>query len=94
MTGFPPSPYYTGLNAPIGEEYDLTDLAVEGAIPAEVEGTFFRATPDPAYPPFLPDNAAALSGDGMISALPTNPKWQAWTVPSPIPRRSGTQDGC
>jgi carotenoid cleavage dioxygenase-like enzyme len=69
MTGFPPSPYYTGLNTPLGEEYDLTDLVVEGAIPPEVEGTFFRATPDPAYPPFLPDNAAALSGDGMISAL-------------------------
>jgi carotenoid cleavage dioxygenase len=69
MTGFPPSPYYTGLNRPIGEEYDLAELAVEGSIPAEVGGTFFRATPDPAYPPFLPDNAAALSGDGMISAL-------------------------
>jgi carotenoid cleavage dioxygenase-like enzyme len=69
MTGFPPSPYYTGLNAPVGEEYDLDDLAVEGEIPAEVEGSFFRATPDPAFPPFLPDNAAALSGDGMISAL-------------------------
>jgi carotenoid cleavage dioxygenase-like enzyme len=69
MTGFPPSPYYTGLNAPVCEEYDLSDLAIEGAIPKEIEGTFFRATPDPAYPPFLPDNAAALSGDGMISAL-------------------------
>jgi carotenoid cleavage dioxygenase len=69
MTGFPPSPYYTGLNRPIGEEYDLTDLAIEGEIPSEVQGCFFRATPDPAYPPFLPDNAAALSGDGMISAL-------------------------
>ncbi len=69
MTSFPPSPYYTGLNAPVGEEYDLADLIVEGTIPAEVKGSFFRATPDPAYPPFLADNAAALSGDGMISAL-------------------------
>jgi carotenoid cleavage dioxygenase-like enzyme len=69
MSGFPPNPWYTGLNTPLGEEYDLEDLAIEGSIPAEVEGTFFRATPDPAYPPFLPDNAAALSGDGMISAL-------------------------
>jgi carotenoid cleavage dioxygenase-like enzyme len=69
MSGFPPSPWYTGLNTPLGEEYDLDDLSVEGEIPGEVEGTFFRATPDPAYPPFLPDNAAALSGDGMISAL-------------------------
>ncbi|MDE2042354.1 MAG: carotenoid oxygenase family protein, partial [Alphaproteobacteria bacterium] len=72
MNTFPPNPYYTGLNTPIGEEYDLDDLVVEGIIPAEIEGTFFRATPDPAYPPFLPDNAAALSGDGMISALRIN----------------------
>jgi carotenoid cleavage dioxygenase-like enzyme len=69
MSGFPPSPWYTGLNTPLGEEYDLADLTVEGAIPPEVAGTFFRATPDPAYPPFMPDSAAALSGDGMISAL-------------------------
>jgi carotenoid cleavage dioxygenase-like enzyme len=69
MTGFPASPWYAGLNAPIGEEYDLDALSVEGVIPDEVEGVFFRATPDPAYPPFMPDNATALSGDGMISAL-------------------------
>ncbi len=69
MTGFPQSPEYYGLNAPVGAEYDVADLPVEGVIPADVEGTFFRAVPDPAYPPFMPDNAAALSGDGMISAI-------------------------
>ena len=69
MSGFPQHPNYLGLNRPLGEEYDLRDLPVEGALPAEVEGTFFRAVPDPAFPPFLEDAGAVLSGDGMISAI-------------------------
>ncbi len=69
MNSFPKTMDYAGLNAPIGEEYDITDLVVEGQIPAEVEGSFFRATPDPAFPPFIEDSAASLSGDGVISAL-------------------------
>jgi carotenoid cleavage dioxygenase-like enzyme len=69
MGRFPDSPEYTGLNTPLGEEYEIPDLAIEGRIPAEVEGVFFRAVPDPAFPPFMPDGAAVLSGDGMISAI-------------------------
>lgn len=69
MAEFPETPDYFGLNKPIGQEYDHADLEVEGAIPEEVAGTFFRAVPDPAYPPFIEDAAAALSGDGMISAI-------------------------
>lgn len=69
MGGFPQHPNYVGLNAPLGEEYDIEGLDVEGAIPPEVEGSFFRAVPNPAYPPFLEDSAAFLSGDGMISAI-------------------------
>lgn len=67
--GFPPIPDYIGLNAPRGEEYTLENLEVEGTIPPEVEGTFFRAIPDPAFPPFMEDSAASLSGDGMVSAI-------------------------
>jgi len=69
MNTFPDSPDYTGLNTPVGEEYDIARLEVEGELPAEVEGTFFRAVPDPAFPPFIEDSGALLSGDGMISAI-------------------------
>jgi len=69
MDGFPVTPEYSGLNAPLGQEYELPDLTVEGRIPADVEGTFFRAVPDPAFPPFIEDGGAVLSGDGMISAV-------------------------
>ncbi len=69
MPGFPDSANYTGLNTPQRQEYTLADLAVEGAIPADVEGTFFRAVPDPAFAPFMEDGGAILSADGMISAI-------------------------
>lgn len=69
MSGFPQHPNYLGLNTPQGEEYRIDDLEVIGTIPAEVEGTFFRAVPDPAFPPFIEDAAASLSGDGMLSAV-------------------------
>lgn len=69
MSGFPQHPDYTGLNTPQGEEYDIAGLAIEGALPPEVEGAFFRAVPDPAFPPLMEDSAAFLSGDGMISAI-------------------------
>jgi carotenoid cleavage dioxygenase len=66
---FPQSPDYMGLNRPVGAEYDVADLKVAGTIPADVAGCFFRAVPDPAYPPFMEDGGAILSGDGMISAI-------------------------
>jgi carotenoid cleavage dioxygenase-like enzyme len=66
---FPTTPEFTGLNTPIGAEYELKRLKVEGRLPAEVFGTFFRAIPDPAFPPFVEDGAAVLSGDGMVSAM-------------------------
>jgi carotenoid cleavage dioxygenase len=69
MKQFPNTPEYTGLNTPIGEEYDLARLEITGRIPASVRGTHFRVAPDPAFPPFLDDPGAILSGDGMVSAL-------------------------
>jgi carotenoid cleavage dioxygenase-like enzyme len=68
MAGYPQTPEFTGLNTPVAQEYSLSTLAVEGTIPPEVEGVFFRATPDPAFPTLIPDDTL-LSGDGMISAL-------------------------
>src|SRR6185503_9033156 len=66
MTAFPDSPQFTALNAPVRIEWQAQDLEVEGTIPAEIEGAFFRAVPDPAHPPLHEDDHA-LSGDGMVS---------------------------
>lgn len=67
--GFPAAPEYIGLNTPQRAEYAVADLPVAGTIPADVVGTFFRAVPDPAFPPFIADAGAILSADGMISAI-------------------------
>jgi len=47
-------------------EISLRDLEVEGEIPAEIEGAFFRAVPDNAYAPMFPDDIA-LNANGMVA---------------------------
>ena len=71
MTGFPQTPYFIGLNEPVGKEVAFTGLAIEGTLPAEVRGSFYRAVPDPAYPPKFADDHT-LSADGMVSRLSFN----------------------
>jgi carotenoid cleavage dioxygenase-like enzyme len=67
-TSFPSSPDFIGHNAPSRIECDLFDLVVEGAIPHDFDGTWFRSIPDPQFPPMLGDDTM-LSGDGMVSAF-------------------------
>ncbi len=68
MTGFPQIPDFIGLNRPVGIDCTFEDLAIEGHLPAEIEGSFFRAVPDPKFAPLFDDDNA-LSGDGMISRI-------------------------
>ncbi len=66
MKAYPPTLHFTGLNAPVRTEASIRSLPVHGEIPAEIEGAFFRAVPDPAHPPMFEDDHF-LSGDGMIA---------------------------
>lgn len=56
---------FQGFNEPIGVEWCDYNLDVEGNIPDEIQGAFFRAVPDPGFPPFI-DKDTYISGDGMI----------------------------
>ena len=67
-TSFPNSPDFIGHNAPSRIECDLFDLVVEGTLPQDLDGTWFRSIPDPQFPPMLGDDTN-LSGDGMVSAF-------------------------
>jgi carotenoid cleavage dioxygenase-like enzyme len=59
---------FQGFNAPSRIECDVYDLIVEGEIPAEIGGSWYRAIPDHAFPPkFAKDTY--LSGDGMVSLM-------------------------
>lgn len=65
---YPDTVHYRGLNTPTHIEASAHDLQVEGEIPAEIDGAFFRALHDPAYPPRFEDDVI-LSRDGMISKI-------------------------
>ena len=63
---FPDTMDFSGFNAPSRVECDIYDLIVEGRIPEEINGVWYRLTPDAQYPPML-GHDTYLSGDGMIS---------------------------
>src|SRR5690554_2236413 len=65
---FPASMDFSGHNEPCRMECDIYDLVVEGELPREINGAWYRSVPDPQYPPRLGDDVF-ISGDGMISAF-------------------------
>lgn len=65
---FPDDPIYQGFDAPGRVEAHVFDLEVEGKVPAELDGTFFRVAPDPQWPPKL-GHDIFFNGDGMVCAF-------------------------
>jgi carotenoid cleavage dioxygenase-like enzyme len=63
---FPETMDFGGFNAPSRVECDIRDLVVDGTVPADIRGRWYRMTPDPQYPPML-GHDTYLSGDGMMS---------------------------
>lgn len=66
MAKFPKTPSFTGVFEPIRIEADVEDLDIEGEVPADLDGAFYRVQPDPKHPPLLGDDIA-FNGDGMVS---------------------------
>ncbi len=66
MGAFPQTIHFFGSNTPRRTEISKRNLEVEGEIPVEVEGAFFRAVPDNAHAPMFEDDIA-LNADGMIA---------------------------
>lgn len=65
---YPDTLHYRGLNRPTHIEASAHDLYVEGDIPAEIDGAFFRAIHEPAQVPMREEDVV-LSGDGLISKI-------------------------
>lgn len=65
---YPDTVHYRGLNRPTHIEATAHDLYVEGEIPRDIDGAFFRAVHDPAYVP-MRDDDVVLSRDGMIGKV-------------------------
>ena len=62
---FPDLLIYKGYSAPVRIEADVQDLEIEGVIPEELFGTYYRNSADPTYPP-LHGKDIFLNGDGMV----------------------------
>ena len=66
---FPTTAEFTGANAPVRIEADVRGLAtISGEVPRQLNGTFYRIQPDPAWPPRLGTDIS-LNGDGMLTAF-------------------------
>jgi carotenoid cleavage dioxygenase len=64
---FPNHPNLRGGFAPLQMESDVHDLIIEGQVPEELNGTFYRNGPNPQYSPR--GTYHMFGGDGMIHAL-------------------------
>lgn len=67
---YPNYPWFQGFEAVSRFEGELYDCIVEGTIPPEIDGTFYRTVPDPQFPPkegFEDD--VPMNGDGQIDAI-------------------------
>jgi carotenoid cleavage dioxygenase len=58
---FPPDPF----GAPFRAECDIQDCEVEGEIPADLSGAFYRVGPDFQYPPRIPN--IPFDGEGHLA---------------------------
>ncbi|KAJ4024715.1 hypothetical protein NW766_000955 [Fusarium irregulare] len=65
---FPSEPQFSGFMKPCRFEGDINFLEIEGEIPEEIDGIFYRVMPDPQFPP-LADQDPWFNGDGNISAF-------------------------
>lgn len=64
---FPETRNFTGYFAPSGIEADVHDLRViEGTVPTDIDGAFYRVAPDPQYPPLAGDDIW-FNGDGLVT---------------------------
>jgi len=66
MRRFPDEPAFTGYLAPSRFEFDINDLEVEGTVPADMNGIFYRSAPDPQFPPMLGTDIY-FNGDGTVT---------------------------
>jgi carotenoid cleavage dioxygenase-like enzyme len=68
MANFSSMRQMTGYFSPTRFEADIFDCEVNGEVPSDLDGAFYRLHHDWFYPPLFPDDTH-LSGDGYLSAL-------------------------
>jgi carotenoid cleavage dioxygenase-like enzyme len=66
---FPANLFLEGYMAPSGLESDAPDLIIEGELPADLCGTYYRNGPDPIHPPREGETYHWFHGDGKIECF-------------------------
>ncbi len=66
-TPMPDNPFLQGFFEPLQMECDAPDLIIEGEIPKDLHGSFYRNGPNPRYAPLGQHHLFA--GDGMTHAF-------------------------
>ncbi|MEM1401949.1 MAG: carotenoid oxygenase family protein [Pseudomonadota bacterium] len=61
------NPYLHGVYAPVLSELQATNLEVEGELPVDLSGAYFRNGPNPVYQP--KNRYHPFDGDGMVHAV-------------------------
>ena len=67
MVHFPKDPVYQDVLRLVRLEGDIGDLIVEGEVPPEMDGAFYRVHPDPQFAPKMGAGDQFFNGDGMVS---------------------------
>ena len=67
MQPWPDNEFLKGYYEPLTSECTAPDLVIEGEIPSELNGTFYRNGPNPQVPP--KNDYHFFTGDGMIHAF-------------------------
>lgn len=56
---FPNFPQFSGFMKPCRFEGEVQNLEVQGLIPPEIDGTFYRVMPDPQFAPLIENDPAS-----------------------------------
>jgi carotenoid cleavage dioxygenase len=70
MQPWPDNAFLQGYYEPLTAECTAPDLVIEGEIPADLNGTFYRNGPNPQLPP--KNEYHFFTGDGMVHAFTFN----------------------
>jgi carotenoid cleavage dioxygenase-like enzyme len=66
MVHFPQEGLYQDVLRLVRMEGDIADIEIDGEIPAEMDGAFYRVHPDPQFAPRKPGDQF-FNGDGMVT---------------------------
>lgn len=57
---YPDRPQLSDFMKPCRFEGEVQNLEVQGDLPNDIDGTFYRVMPDPQFPPFIDNDPVCL----------------------------------